>query len=129
MRELGRSYYPPAPARLTSPDDVVVQVADILFDYLAPDAEITPELAVTRVRAAVDSPAGMAAYLTDALEPAEMTNSADVVVQLVDVLEADGPNAEDLLGRLREVMESPLALEAYEQEMQRRQSRETERRH
>ena len=129
MRELGRSYYPPAPAPLTSPDDVVVQVADILFDYLAPDADITLELAVTRVRAAVDSPAGMAAYLTDALEPAEMTNAADVVVQLVDVLEADGPNAEDVLSRLRAVMDSPLALEACDQEMQRRQSRETERRH
>jgi hypothetical protein len=129
MRELGRSYYPPAPAPLTSPDDVVVQVADIIFDYLSPENDISADLAVTRIRVAVESPAGMEAYLTDALEPAEMTNAADVVVQLVDVLESGGPNAEDLIARLSAVMESPLALEAYDQEMQRRQSREAERRH
>jgi len=129
MRELGRTHYPPAPALLISPDDVVVQVADILFDYLSPGSDIPPELAVTRIRVAVESPAGMEAYLIDALEPAEMTNAADVVVQLVDVLEAGGPNAETMIDALRGVMESPLALEAYDREMQRRQSREVKRQH
>lgn len=129
MRELGRTYYPPAPAPSASPDDVVVQVADILFEHLAPEGGIPADLAVTRVRVAVESPAGMEAYLLDALEPAEMTNAADIVVQLVDALEAPAPNAETMVSRVRAVMESPLALEVYDREMQRRQTREVERRH
>ena len=126
MRELGRSHYPAQPAMLNSPDDVVVQTADILFEYLPPNSGITPELAVARVRAIVDSPAGAQAYLTDVLEPAEMTNAADVVVKLIEVLDADATHAKEMVSRLLEVVESPLAVEVYDREMERRRPRDAD---
>lgn len=129
MRELGRSHYPAQPAMLNSPDDVVVQTADILFEYLPGDSGITPELAVARVRAIVDSPAGAQAYLTDVLEPAEMTNSADVVVKLIEVLDAEATDAKEMVSRLLEVVESPLAVEVYDREMERRRPRDADRWH
>lgn len=129
MRELGRSYYPPQPPLITEPDDIVVQAADILFEYLPHDSGITPELAVIRVKALLDSPAGAQAYLTDLLEPAEMTNAADVVVRLAQVLDAGAPDAKEMVSRLLEVVESPLAVEVYDREMERRRPRDADRWH
>jgi hypothetical protein len=48
------------------------------------------------------------AYLIDALEPADMTKAADVVVQLIDVLNQPAPHPEGLVSRLSEVGESPV---------------------
>ena len=129
MRELGRSYYPPQPPLITEPDDIVVQATDILFEYLPPDSGITPELAVIRVKALLDSPAGAQAHLTDLLEPAEMTNAADVVVRLAQVLDAGAPDAKEMVSRLLEVVESPLAVEVYDREMERRRPRDADRWH
>jgi len=124
MRELTRAHYPAPPAALITPDQVVVEATDILFEYLPPDSGISPELAAARVRALVDSPAGAQAWLTDALEPAEMTNAADVVVKLVDVLDRPAPHPQELVSRLLEVVESPLAVEVYDREMERRRPRD-----
>jgi hypothetical protein len=129
MRELGRSYYPPQPPLIAEPDDIVVQATDILFEYLPHDSGIAPELAVIRVKALLDSPAGAQAYLIDALEPAEMTNAAVVVVRLAQVLDAGAPDAKEMVSRLLEVVESPLAVEVYDREMERRRPRDADRWH
>ena len=129
MRELTRDHYPAPPAALATPDQVVVEAADILFEYLPPNSGITPELAVARVRALVDRPPGAQAWLADALEPAEMTNAADVVVSLVDVLDRPAPHPKELVSRLLEVVESPLAVEVYDREVERRRPRDADRWH
>jgi hypothetical protein len=105
---------------------VVVEAADILFEYLAPDSGIDAELAAARVRALVDSPAGAQAWLADALEPAEMTNAADVVVQLVDALDRPAIDAPDLIARLIGVVQTPLSVEVYDREMERRKPRDAD---
>lgn len=124
MRELGRSHYPPQPPLITEPDDIVVQVTDILFECLPHDSETKPELAVIRVKALIGSPAGVQAHLTDALEPAEMTNAADVVVALSQVLDAGAPDAREMVSRMLEVVERPLAVEVYDRAMERRRPRD-----
>jgi hypothetical protein len=96
MRELSRDHFPAPPELLTTPDQVVVEAMDILFEYLPEASGIPPEVTAARIRALVDSPAGAQAYLTDALEPAEMTNAADVVVQLVDALDRPSPHPKEL---------------------------------
>lgn len=58
----------------------------------------------------------------------------DVVIMISDVLyeylPADSPmSAKDAIARLLEIIESPLALEIYENEMQRRNPRDADRWH
>lgn len=113
------------PQQPASADDIVVQVADILFEYLAPHSGIAPAEAARRVTWAVDSPAGLAAYAADAMRPMQ-TDANDVVVQLVDVLDRPAPHPKELVSRLLEVIESPLAVEVYDREMQRRQPRDAD---
>jgi hypothetical protein len=58
-----------------------------------------------------------------------MTNAADVVVRLAQVLDAGAPDAKEMVSRLREVVESPLAVEVYDREMERRRPRDAARWH
>lgn len=58
----------------------------------------------------------------------------DIVVMVSDVLYdylqfGSGVSEQEALNRLREIIESPLALEIYEQEMQRRNPRDVDRWH
>lgn len=58
----------------------------------------------------------------------------DIVVMISDVLYEyvppdSGINREETINRLLEIIESPLALEIYEQEMQRRNPRDVDRWH
>ncbi len=117
-----RRHYPP------DASDIVVQVTDILFEYLPPDSGISPELAVQRVQEVMNSEAGMAAYV-QASQQANEASPEDVVLQLADVLDAPAPDPRELISRLLEVVESPLALEVYDQEMERRQPRDAGRWH
>jgi hypothetical protein len=58
-----------------------------------------------------------------------MTNAADVVVKLIEVLDADATHAKEMVSRLLEVVESPLAVEVYDREMERRRPRDADRWH
>jgi len=109
-------------------DDIVVQVTDILYEYLPPDSGIRPEVAVERVQEVMDSEAAMAAYLRAATH-ANDASAEDVVLRLADVLDAPAPHPRELISRLLEVVDSPLALEVYDREMKRRQPRDADRWH
>ncbi len=127
MPTLGRDHYPAPPAMLATADEAAVEAADLLFDYETIETDISPDLAVARIRALVDSPAGAQAYLTDVLEAAEMTNASDVVVNLVTALDMPGADAGAMIERLRGVLQAPLAVEVYNNEMDRRAPRDAAR--
>lgn len=110
-----------------SADDIVVQVTDLLFDYLPPESGISPEEAVARVRTLIDSPVGMAAYVSDAMVSG--VGADDIVVQLADALDQASPDPRETIGRLLEVVEGPLAIEIYDREMERRRPRDADRWH
>ena len=46
----------------TDASDIVVQVTDILYQYVPPDSGVAPEAAVETVHRLIDSDAGMAAF-------------------------------------------------------------------
>lgn len=108
--------------------DIVVQVTDILFEYLPPDSGVLPEQAVARVQDVMNSDAGMAAYLKAATHANE-ASADDIVAQLTEVLDEPSPDPRELIGRLLEVVESPLAVEVYDREMERRRPRDAGRWH
>ena len=103
--------------------DIVVQVTNILFEYLPPDSGVSPEVAVQRVKAVMNSEAGMAAYVKAAMH-ANQASADDLVAQLADVLDEPAPDPRELISRLLGVVESPLAIEVYDREMERRRPRE-----
>ncbi len=124
MVQLGRAHAMPwHPLSATSADDIVVQVTDILYEYLPPNSGVAPELAVERVRAVVYSEARMAAYAADAMRHGE-ASANEIVTRLTEVLDAPSPDPRNLIGKLLEVVDGPLALEVYDREMERRQPRE-----
>ena len=127
--QLGRPNAQPWHAH-TPPDasDIVVQVTDILYEYLPPDSGISPELAVRRVQEVMNSDAGMAAYV-QATVHANEASPEDVVLQLAEVLDAPAPDPRELISRLLGVVDSPLALEVYNREMERRRPRDADRWH
>jgi hypothetical protein len=108
--------------------DIVVQVTDILYEYLPPNSGVSPELAVQRVQDVMNSNAGMAAYVTAAMHSNAAT-AEDVVAQIADVLDASAPNPKEMISQLLEVVDSPLALEVYDREMERRRPRDADRWH
>lgn len=124
-RPNARPWHPHTPADAS---DIVVQVADILYEYLPPDSGVAPDAAVETVQELIDSDAGMAAFL-EATTHANDASPEDVVLQLADVLEAPAPDPRELIGRLIEVVDSPLALKVYDREMARRQPRDADRWH
>jgi hypothetical protein len=90
-----------------------------LYDGAAKD---DPSEDVEDVAAIVDGPAGVAAFVEDAMHP----DLVDVVVQLHDVLALPAVHPSQIVSRLLEVMESSLAVEVYEREMRRREPRDAE---
>ena len=114
------------PDAFLTADEIVVNVSDILYDYLPPDSGIDPADAVRDVAALVDGPAGVAAYVEDAMEPRRV-DARNVVVQLHDALEAPSLHPAQTIDRLIGVIESPLAVEVYDREMQRREPRDADR--
>lgn len=124
-RPNAQPWHPHAPPDAT---DIVVQVTDILYEYLPPDSGIEPEVAVQRVQEVVDSDAGMAAWLAAATHANE-AGPEDIVARLVEVLDAPAPDPRELVSRLLEVVETPLAIEIYDREMERRQPRDVGRWH
>jgi len=108
--------------------DIVVQVTDILYEYQPPNSSVPPELAVQRVQDVMNSNAGMAAYVQAAMHSNAAT-ARDVVVQIADVLDAPAPSPQELISRLLAVVESPLAIEVYDREMERRKPRDADRWH
>lgn len=75
-------------------------------------------------------------YLTEAKDRLghEPMSADDIVVMVSDVLydylpTDSGIPAKEALGRLLEIIESPMALEIYENEMQRRNPRDADRWH
>lgn len=110
------------PHALMSADEIVVRVSDILYDGAAAD---DPVEAVADVTAIVDGPAGVTAFVEDAMHP-DLVNANDVVVQLHDALAPPAMHAAQTISRLLEVMESPLAVEVYDREMRRREPRDAD---
>ena len=127
--QLGRPSAQPWHAH-TPPDasDIVVQVTDILYEYLPPNSGIQPELAVERIQEVMNSDAGMAAYVQAAMHANE-ASADDVVAKITDALDEPSPDPRALVDRLLEVVDSPLALEVYDQEMERRRPRDADRWH
>lgn len=105
--------------------DIVVQVTDILYKYLPPDSGIRPELVVQWVQEVMNSEAGMAAHVKAAIHSNE-ASADDVVAQLADVLDAAALDPRELISRLLEVVDGPLALEVYDREMSRRRPRDAD---
>jgi len=95
---------------------VVAQVADILGSYLSTDRSFTPEMAVERVQAVINSKAGMSAFLQDALQPGVASAEA-VVMSLSKALDDHQPTPEETVLKLVEIIESPAALEVYDRDM------------
>jgi len=116
------------PDAFLTADEIVVRVSDILYDYLPPDSGIDPAGAVRDIAAIVDGPSGVAAYVEDAMEPGRV-DARDVVVQLHDALEAPSLHPAQTISRLVGVIETPLAVEVYDREMQRREPRDADRWH
>lgn len=107
---------------------VVVQVTDILRDYLSTDRSFTPEMAVERVRTVVNSKAGMSAFVQDALRPGEV-GAETLVATLAQALDDHGPPPEATVLKLIEIIESPSAVEVVDREMQRRDAGSADPRH
>ena len=127
--QLGRANAQPWHAHTPADaSDVVVQVTDILYEYLPPNSGVSPELAVHRIQDVMNSNVGMAAYVKAAMH-ANAATAEDVVSQIADVLDASAPNSQEMISRLLEVVDSPLALEVYDQEMERRRPRDADRWH
>jgi hypothetical protein len=97
--------------------DVVVQVTNTLRDYLSTDSSFTPELAVERGRTLVNSKAGMAAFVSDALRPGE-AGAEVVIAKLAETLDQHAPSEETVLA-LIDIAESPLAVQIYDRGMDR----------
>ena len=91
--------------------DVVVQVTNTLRDYLSTDSSFTPEMAVERVRTLVNSKAGMAAFVSDALQPSE-AGAEVVIAKLAETLDQHAPSEETVLALIT-IVESPLAVQIY----------------
>ena len=108
--------------------DIVVQVTDILYEYLPPDSGVAPEVAVARIQEVMNSDTAMDAYVRAAMH-ANQASAHDIVAEIADVLDGPAPDPRELISRLLEVVDSPLALEVYDQEMERRQPRDAERWH
>jgi hypothetical protein len=114
----------PSPHTSPSPtdaSDVVVQVTEILGDYLSTDSRFTPEMAVERVRTVVNSKAGMSAFVQDALRPGEVSAGA-LVATLARALDEHGPAPEKTVLRLIDIIESPRAVDVFDRAMQRRKA-------
>lgn len=101
--------------------DVVVQIADILREYLSTDSSFSPERAIERVRIQINSKAGMAAFVSDALRPGE-AGAEVVIVKLAEALDHSGQTPENVVLELIDIVESPLAIQVYDREMERRNS-------
>lgn len=54
IERLGRS--------LTSADDIVVMITDVLYEYLPPDSGVTAKEAIDRVLAVLESPIAIEIY-------------------------------------------------------------------
>lgn len=76
----------------------------------------------------MNSEARMAAYVDAAMHSNE-ASADDVVAQIADVLDAPAMDPRELISRLLEVVDAPLALEVYDREMERRQPRDADRWH
>ncbi|MGN6486292.1 MAG: hypothetical protein ACTHLT_00545 [Devosia sp.] len=113
------------PEAFLTADEIVVKVSDLLYDYLPPASGIDPVDAVRDIVDIVDGPAGVAAFLEDAMHPGRV-DARDVVVQLHDALEMASIDPRQTISRLVEVMETPLAVEVYDREMQRREPRDAD---
>jgi hypothetical protein len=100
--------------------DVVVQVTNTLRDYLSTDSSFTPEMAVERVRTLVNSKAGMAAFVSDALRPGE-AGAEVVIAKLAETLDQHAPSEETVLA-LIDIVESPLAVQVYDRGTDRNQT-------
>jgi hypothetical protein len=77
-----RTYYPPAPSLLLSPEAVISQVREVLALYVRAQDSIEPELVIARVRAAIDSPGAG----TPSVVPNASRRSAELVEGLCDAL-------------------------------------------
>ena len=119
-RANARPWHPHTPPDAT---DIVVQVTDILYEYLPPDSGIESEVAVQRVQEVVHSDAGTAAWVAAATH-ANDASPEDIVARLAEVLDAPAPDPRELISRLLEGVETPLAIEIYDMEMERRQPRD-----
>lgn len=118
-REGAKPWQPnPVPAHA---GDVVVQATNILREYLATDSRFSPEIAIERVRTVVNSKAGMTAFVNDALQPGHLDADA-VVVKLAAALDQPGSHPEELVLRVIQIVESPLAVEVYDRERARPRS-------
>lgn len=106
-------------------DEIVVKVSDIIYGYLPSENGVEPADAVREIAAIVDGPAGVAAFVEDAAHPDEV-DARDVVVQLHEALAAPRFHPLQTIDRLLAVLESPLAVEVYDREMQRRQPRDAD---
>lgn len=103
----------------TDANGVVVQITDILNSYLSTDSTFTPGMAVERVRAVINSKAGMDAFVQDALQPSAVL-AESLVVSLAKVLDEHGPSPEETVLQLIEIVESPAAVEVYDRAMKSR---------
>src|SRR5690606_24872060 len=113
------------PGSFLTADEIVVKVSDIIYDYLPPDSGIDPVDAVRDIAAIVNGPSGVTAFLEDAMHPGRV-DARDVVVQLHDALELPSVHPQQTISRLIAVVETPLAVEVYDREMQRREQRDAD---
>jgi len=105
-----------------SADEIVVRVSDILYDGTA-SADAAE--AVEDIVALVEGPAGAVAFVEDAMHP-EVVDANDVVVRLHEALALPAIHPAQVVSRLLEVMESPLAVEVCDREMRRREPRDAD---